>query len=284
MPFLASSIFFAMIASARLIDDPPRSAAFNMAADLHLLALCENRPAVVVRIYTWERPSITLGMAEKPGETFDRAALAREKVEWIRRPTGGRSVLHDNDITYSCTCSSGIGGMGATLMETYKVISDCLIAGLTSAGVACTASDSPPDSHLSRSRAKLPCFLSRNRHEIMVSGRKLVGSAQKRTAGAVLQHGSIPLTPAFMRLPDFLQLDNGQRETQKRLLARKCVCMQELVPDLDERTLRDCLSTGFRDTLPFPMTQSPWTEAEIAVITAVAQSEEFRKRWQSADR
>jgi lipoate-protein ligase A len=255
-----------------------------MAADLHLLSLCENRPAVFVRIYTWERPTITLGMAEKPGETFDRAALAREKVAWIRRPTGGRSVLHDGDITYSCMFASGIGGMGATLMETYKVISDCLMAGLTRAGVACNASDSPPDSHMSTHRAKLPCFLSPNRHEIMASGRKLVGSAQKRTAGAVLQHGSIPLTPAFRRLPDFLQLDSGQRETQKRLLAQKCVCMQELVPDLDERTLREYLIAGFRDTLPFPITQSPWTKDEIAAITAIAQSEEFKKRWQSGDR
>jgi lipoate-protein ligase A len=273
-----------MTITARIIDDVPRSAAFNMAADLHLLSLCESVRAVFVRMYTWERPSITLGTMEKAEPTLDRAALRRRGVEWIRRPTGGRSVLHDGDITYSCIFSSGVAGMGATLMETYEMISRCLMAGLTCAGIRCSTDDSPPDTRMSRSRAKLPCFLSPNRHEIMASGKKLVGSAQKRTARSVLQHGSVPLTPAFRNLPDFLQLDRGQREAQKLLLAEKCVCMQELVRDLDERKFRECLISGFCATLPFAATRLVWTQDEMDAITAIAESPEFRRQWQSEQR
>ncbi len=283
-PARSNEYFLSMTIVPRIIDDVPHSAAFNMAADLNLLSLCENGPAVFVRIYAWEHPSITLGTMEKAGTTLDRAALLRHGVEWIRRPTGGRSVLHDTDITYSCIFSNGAAGMGTTLMETYKVISRCLMAGLRRAGIACFAHDSPPDARMSRSRAKLPCFLSPNRHEIMASGKKLVGSAQKRTARSVLQHGSIPLTPAFRNLPDFLQLDHGQREAQKRLLEEKCVCMHELVRDLDERKFRECLLSGFRDTLPFSTTRLVWTQDEIDAITAIAESPEFRRQWQSEER
>jgi lipoate-protein ligase A len=273
-----------MTIAARIIDDVPHSAAFNMAADLHLLSLCENGPALFVRIYTWEHPSITLGAMEKARTTLDRAALLRHGVEWIRRPTGGRSVLHDADITYSCIFSIGAAGMGTTLMETYEVISRCLLAGLRCAGIGCSSNDSPYDARMSRSRAKLPCFLSPNRHEIMAAGKKLVGSAQKRTARSVLQHGSIPLTPAFRNLPDFLQLDQGQRETQKRLLEEKCVCMQELVRNLDERKFRECLISGFCGTLPFAATRLVWTLDEVDAITAIAESPEFRGQWQSEER
>ena len=269
-----------MSITARIINDSPHSAAFNMAADLHLLAACESGPAVFIRIYTWAKPSITLGIAEKPGETLDLAVLKEHGAEWIRRATGGRSVLHDHDITYSCIFSNGVSGMGATLMETYRVVSDCLMQGLRHAGVACARHDSPPGSTQSRGGAKLPCFLSPNRHEIMVSGKKLVGSAQKRTAKAVLQHGSIPLTPAFRNLPGYLLIDEKEREIQKRLLGQKCTCISEIVPEIKEQELRECLVMGFRETLPYKSTLSAWTTEEISLITKTALRADFIKRWQ----
>jgi lipoate-protein ligase A len=267
--------------TARIIDDTPHAAAFNMAADLHLLAACESGPAVFVRIYTWEKPSITLGTMEKPGETLDMAVLNQHGAEWIRRATGGRSVLHHYDITYSCIFSNGAPGMGAALMDTYRVVSDCLIAGLGHTGIRCSRHDSPLDNSLLKSGAKLPCFLSPNRHEIMASGKKLVGSAQKRTAKAVLQHGSIPLTPAFRNLPDYLRIDEKEREIQKRLLVQKCICISEIVPEIKEATFRECLIKGFCETLPCPASMSAWTPEEQKTITAIAESNDFLRRWQS---
>jgi lipoate-protein ligase A len=189
-------------------------------------------------------------------------------------------VLHDHDITYSCIFSNGAPGMGGTLMETYRVVSDCLMLGLGYAGVACVRHDSPPGSSLSRGGAKLPCFLSPNRHEIMVSGKKLVGSAQKRTSKAVLQHGSIPLTPAFRKLPDYLLIDEKEREIQKRLLLQKCTCIGEIVPEIKEKKLRECLIKGFCEPLPCPASLFAWTPEEQKTITAVAESDDFLRRWQ----
>ncbi len=270
-----------MTITARIIDDVPHSAAFNMAADLHVLSLCDKTPAITVRLYSWEKPSITLGVSEKPHETLDLGALEQAGAEWIRRPTGGRSVLHDGDITYSCIFSAHSPGMGATLMETYRVISDCLMAGLACAGIDCSRHDSPHDRVRPGGKTRLPCFLSPNRHEIMAGKRKLVGSAQKRTAGAVLQHGSIPVTGAFRNLPDFLRLSPQEREAQKSLLQEKCVCVRELRPELDEKKLRSCLIRGFCETLPFACSLSPWTPEEITTIETMANSSEFKTKWQS---
>jgi lipoyl(octanoyl) transferase len=264
---------------SRIIDDAHHDAAFNMAADLHLLSLCEQAPAVFVRIYSWEKPSITLGMTEKPTETLDLAAIAAHGVEWIRRPTGGRSVLHDHDITYSCVFSVGVEGFGATLIETYSVISRCLLNGLEKAGIRCGAHDSPPDSHLSRSNTRLPCFLSPNRHEIMAGGKKLLGSAQKRSAKAVLQHGSIPLTPAFRLLPDYLVLSEKERDAQKRMLARKTACVSEVLPGYDAVSVKRCLIDGFKGVLPFPLIEQDWSVRELADISRVSENAAFLLKW-----
>jgi lipoate-protein ligase A len=269
---------------ARIINDSPHDAAFNMAADMYLLSLCEQSPAVFVRLYSWEKPSITLGLSEKPQETLDLSAIAVNGVEWIRRPTGGRSVLHDHDITYSCVFSAeGIRDMGTTLMETYMVISKCLLSGLQNAGIDCGTHGSPLDSSLSRGSLRLPCFLSPNRHEIMVGGKKLLGSAQKRSAKAVLQHGSIPLTPAFRRLPDYLQLNSKQREEQKRLLADKTTCVAEVLPSFDLTTLKKSLIAGFEKTLPFPHEGAPWSASECEEISRLSHNRDFLIKWRSWD-
>jgi lipoate-protein ligase A len=263
----------------RIISDIAHDAAFNMAADLYLLSRCEQSQAVFVRLYSWAKPSITLGITEKPGETLDLSAIATNDLEWIRRPTGGRSVLHDHDITYSCVFSTAMKGMGITLMETYGIISSCLMNGLQKAGIHCSAHDSPLDSSLSRGSTRLPCFLSPNRHEIMTNGKKLLGSAQKRSAKAVLQHGSIPLTPAFRLLPDYLRLSVHERMTQKRLLARKTACLSEVLPEYNAAWILRCLIDGFKETLPFPIVESGWSEGEIAEILRLSESAPFREKW-----
>jgi len=267
--------------NAFLIQDRPHSAAFNMAADQYLLSTCEQRPSLFIRLYSWEKPSITLGLSEKASTTLDIPACQHYGVDWIRRPTGGRSVLHYNDITYSCLFSSSLSGMGTKLMETYSLISECLMRGLACASVQCEPHDSAIDSALARSAAKLPCFLSPNRHEIMVNGKKLVGSAQKRTSRAVLQHGSIPLLTDFRLLPDYLLLSTDERTTQKQLLTDKTICIKEILPDFNEAHIRQCIVNGFRETLPFTFTNMEWSEKDISEIERMSGSKEFIDRWQS---
>jgi lipoate-protein ligase A len=253
----------------RFIIDKSRSAEFNMAADLYLLGQCEG---LTVRFYSWDRPSVTVGYMQDAAGELDMDALRERGAVWIRRPTGGRAVLHDGDITYSCTFPKSLTAMGGGITETYRIITKCLIDGLGKASIKCAAHDSDNDIKGIRRDVKLPCFLAPNREEIMVDGRKLVGSAQKRAADAVLQHGSIPITAAYRKLPEFLRIDETEKEEQIRLLELKSCCVDELVSGATFESLAECLMDGFSSTLPFEWELIPWTPREEAEINKVKKS------------
>jgi len=268
--------------SLRIIQDIARGPAFNMAADLFLLESCVKEHAVVVRMYEWVPASITVGYMQKVSEALDFTAMEKDMVAWVRRPTGGRAVLHEHDLTYSCIFPTAVTAMGINVMETYAIISKCLMAGLTHAGIACTVMDSFDRMRETKREIKLPCFLAPNREEIMVQGRKLVGSAQKRTAAAVLQHGSIPVDDAYRKLPDYVRLSEIQRAMQKQLLASKSICLKEIDPQLTSTDLRKALMTGFTAVLPFEAERRSWSAEDLETIEALTKNKEFRDTWMTA--
>ncbi|MBD3316672.1 MAG: hypothetical protein GF344_12860 [Chitinivibrionales bacterium] len=252
-----------------------------MAADLYLLDQASKRNCITLRLYRWRAPTITIGYMQKPTELLDLQALERHGAEWIRRPTGGRAVLHHQDVTYSCVFSRKIRRMGTTLASTYRLISRGLMRGLEIAGIACEPHDSEIDSSRARREVTLPCFLAPNREEIMVAGRKLVGSAQKRQGKAVLQHGSIPLTCAFRQLPYYQKAENETRRELLALLQRKCTCVAELLPTFTESEIMSALKQGFAEILTFEAFEEPWSGEELRDIVLLSESEEFKALWMS---
>ncbi|MBD3347046.1 MAG: hypothetical protein GF401_18480 [Chitinivibrionales bacterium] len=270
-----------MPTTIRIINDPPNAASFNMAADLFLLEQCRVSNIIYLRVYRWSPPAISLGYRENPEKTLDFEAMERDGIDWIRRSTGGRAVLHDEDITYSIIFPKGITGMGGSIPQTYNLISQCLQDGFRRCGIRSSSHDSAPDIVRERTAVRLPCFLAPNRDEIMVGNKKMVGSAQKRTAHAVLQHGSIPYTDAYRNLPDYLLLPAEQRNTQKRILARKCACVREIAPSCTQETVVDNLIQGFVQTLPFNPQTENWNRKEKEIISAMARSDAFAEKWKS---
>jgi lipoate-protein ligase A len=268
-----------MTSSLRTIIDTARNPAFNMAADLFLLNSCVNHKTIFVRFYQWSPASISIGLMQDASALLDFPAMNKNNVAWIRRPTGGRAVLHENDITYSCIFPVPIVEMGKNIMETYRIISQCLMEGLKNIGIQCVSCDSTQSLTETKRELKLPCFLAPNRNEIMVEGKKLVGSAQKRGAEAILQHGSIPLTKAYRKLPDYLNLSDTRRNHQKKLLENKSMCLDDISQNLSTNKIIDALSKGFRTCLPFNAEEIPWSKEEINEISLRAESESFRKKW-----
>ena len=268
-----------MTIAFRVIDDESHSPEFNMAADLFCMESCEHNSFIYLRLYQWKPPCVTIGYMQKASQLLDFQSLNRDGMSWIRRPTGGRTVLHHHDITYSCIFPNSILSMGKTILESYSIISQCLIAGLKHAGIQCNSNDSFDDLKKTNREIKLPCFLAPNRKEIMVIGKKLIGSAQKRIANAVLQHGSIPITDAYRRLPEYLLLSDEQKKIQKELLVKKSTCLKEIDPKIKLPETRQALIKGFVESLPFESIEKPWTDEEIEKIEALADSKEFRERW-----
>ncbi|MFP4015031.1 MAG: biotin/lipoate A/B protein ligase family protein [Chitinispirillaceae bacterium] len=272
-----------MSGKIRFIIDENRPADFNMAADLHLLEHCKGKDTVFVRFYSWKRPSITIGYMQKASELLDLETIRNRNAQWIRRPTGGRAVLHEEDITYSCVFSKHLQWMGTSIAHTYRIITECLMEGLRRASIICDAHDSYDDLREVKRNVKLPCFLAPNRDEIMVNKRKLVGSAQKRVLGAVLQHGSIPLTKAYTRLPEYLNIQEEEKRSQTRLLRLKGTSIREWAPEASFEFMAEKLMEGFSSKLPMPTLNSPWSTDEKNSINRLAQSADFRRKWKSID-
>jgi len=265
----------------RFIIDELKSACFNMAADLYLLDQCEKDDVVTVRFYSWTRPSITLGYMQNASEELDLDAVDKAGIDWIRRPTGGRAVLHDGDVTYSCIFPRSISEMGSGIIQTYRLITECLLNGFHRAAIKCDAHGSSAEIKNLKREVKLPCFLAPNRDEIMVSGKKLVGSAQKRNASAVLQHGSIPITDDCFKLPQYLKICGEEREKQTKLLREKSSFVHEWTPDAAFCTIVQCLMDGFSSVLPFKCEVRGWDVQEEIAINNMILGDDFTKRWKS---
>lgn len=252
-----------MSLSLRYIDDGPRSARFNMAADKYLLGKYADSDIMVLRTYTWEVPSITIGMLQDANSVLDRERIQRDGAQWVRRPTGGRPVLHYQDCTYSCVFSQKHGSLGHTVKETYAIISGCLQNALKMLGINSQTHDSDLLFNQLKREQKLPCFLAPNRDEIMVDGKKLIGSAQRRTAGAVLQHGSLPVSDAYQCLPDYLNIPESQREIQKKLLQNKTINLSALDPALNYTRVSKAILEGFIQLLQIPFDEQLWSNEEL---------------------
>ncbi len=182
--------------SWRFIDSGPAPGARNMAVDEELLrAAAAGTGGPVLRFYSWDPPAVSLGRFQDEASSLHVDACRRLGVDIVRRATGGRAVLHHRDLTYSIICPSGNSLFPRNVPGTYKIIAGGLLAGFTNLGI--TAEMAARPIRRVSTGAKLQrdpsCFAVPSWYEIVAQGRKIVGSAQRRVAGAFLQHGSILL-------------------------------------------------------------------------------------------
>ena len=183
----------------RVFRDPARAGAENMAAD-HTLAHSVAQggpssgkgsaaPPAVLRLYTWKRPTISFGRNEPVLGVYSPDSDQLRNIDLVRRPTGGRAVLHDAELTYAVAVPSrALGGA----RETYRVLNHALLNAVRSLGTVADIHGDPNERALPLSAG--PCFQSPAEGEVIVNGRKLIGSAQARIGGALLQHGSIMIS------------------------------------------------------------------------------------------
>jgi lipoyl(octanoyl) transferase len=178
----------------RYLDSGPASGAENMAVDEGLLRDAVSPGALpVLRFYTWSPPAVSLGRFQNKERAVNAEACQRRGFDIVRRITGGRAVLHCNELTYSVIARTESDLFPNDILGTYKVIAAGLLAGLRELGIAAEmVSRSGRHAGMVKSSPQEPaCFSSPSWYEILVKGRKIIGSAQRRVGGAFLQHGSI---------------------------------------------------------------------------------------------
>jgi lipoate-protein ligase A len=177
-----------------LILDDELDGKSNMAIDAALLEEIDGAqdPKTVVRFYRWRRPTVSLGRNQRVDTAVDEAFCSEQGIDIVHRPTGGRAVLHDDELTYAVV-SNDSTYFGDTIYANYKSVSEALCAAFNRVGVPAILA---PETRRVASHAggnDLPCFMSPSRYELTVQGRKIVGSAQRRLRRSFLQHGSMPI-------------------------------------------------------------------------------------------
>ena len=165
-----------------------RSGAANMTIDASLLAEAARSGRSFLRLYRFDPPCLSLGRNEAARAHYDHTAIARLGLDVVRRPTGGGAVWHEHEVTYAVAAPiATFGGLRAA----YHAIHARLAAALQTLGVATTLAPDRPTARLPDRRSS--CFATPVGGEVLVGGRKVVGSAQVREGRAFLQHGSILL-------------------------------------------------------------------------------------------
>lgn len=180
----------------RLLDTGARDGAWNMACDVALMARARGTGESVFRVYAWSNPTLSFGRHEAARARYDASAIAAGGVDVVRRPTGGRALLHHREVTYSVTARID---QAESLPASMRRINQLLLRTLHRLGVPAAEAEEP--------RSMRPegaaCFALPAPGELTLGGRKLVGSAQLRHDGALLQHGSILLDDDQPRIAGF---------------------------------------------------------------------------------
>ncbi|HEX2081068.1 MAG TPA: lipoate--protein ligase family protein [Longimicrobium sp.] len=168
----------------RLVETPPAPGAWNMAVDQALADTVREGGAPVLRVYRWSPACLSLGRSQ-PSDGYDRDEIRRRGLDVVRRPTGGRAVLHHRELTYSAAVREDVLGGPR---PAYAAINRALVDGLRRLGVP---AQMQPGGARAPVPSLVPCFEQPVEGEVTAGGRKLVGSAQRREQGVLLQHGSL---------------------------------------------------------------------------------------------
>lgn len=247
----------------RVIYDSPTIGARNMAVDEAIMsAVAAGDAPPTLRFYDWSPACLSLGYAQKMTDV-DVERLRAYGWDIVRRPTGGRAILHLDELTYSVALPAEHPVAGNGIIESYRQLSSALLAGLGFLGAQLQA-----NRREDRSAINVPvCFEVPSHYEVTAAGRKLVGSAQVRRKNGVLQHGSLPLRGDIARICDTLVYpDDDAREAAKALVRTRATTLEEALGGrvVTWRDAADAIARGFAETFDLELIAEPLSAAELA--------------------
>jgi len=225
---------------------PPRPPWAQMAIDRWLLTRAESSTvAPVVRLYGWDRPTLTLGRHQRVEEEgVDLAACARHGVAVVRRPTGGRAVLHGPGLTYAIVAP--LPHPGATVVACYRWAIAPLFTALAELGLE-VAELGRSHGAAGPAALRVACYAAPSAGEVALAGRKWIGSAQRRLRRCFLQHGAIPFTRDAASLADCLRFpDEAARTRWSVALARRTADPAPHLSGHTPATLAAAIASGYR--------------------------------------
>jgi lipoyl(octanoyl) transferase len=265
------------------IDSGACSPSYNMALDEALLNWhSKGLIPPVIRFYQWNPATLSIGYFQKAEKEIDLEAVKMHGFGFVRRPTGGRAVLHDKELTYSVIVSEEHPNMPQSVTEAYRIISQGILEGFRELGL--DAYFAVPESDEEKANLKNPrssvCFDAPSWYELVVEGRKVAGSAQTRQKGVILQHGSILLDLDDELLYNLFKFPNDRvKERMLRAFRSKAVAINDLRKEpvlIDEA--RIAFEKGFAKGLEIELRPYVLTEEQEAEVMQLA-----RERYENDD-
>jgi len=245
----------------RLLTTAAAHGAWNMAVDeavLEHIGRGESLPTL--RLYAWDPACLSLGQAQ-PFADIDESRLRDHGWEAVRRATGGRAILHTDELTYSVIASADEPAFAGTLLESYNRLASGLLLAVRALGLPADMRTGP---RLAVDASNPVCFEAPSTYEITVGGKKLIGSAQARRREGVLQHGSLPLTGDLGRITEALVFgENGARQNAAaRLLSRATTAESVLGRRVSWEEAAEAFRRGFESALGILLTAGSLSESE----------------------
>lgn len=257
----------------RLIKTPPAVGPWNMAVDEAILESVRNSSSPpTLRLYAWNPPCISIGYAQSISDV-DMDALVKYNWMCVRRTTGGRAILHTDELTYAVIGPQSDPRLAGGVLESYRKLSQALLRALELMSIPAVASHKTDrlsgnphtqDSGITRSSNPV-CFEVPSNYEITVEGKKLIGSAQARRKGGVLQHGSLPLDGDLTRITRALVFpsDNERAAAAARLLDRATTVENVMGHPVPWDIAAGAFCEAFEDTLNLDLQQASLTRLEL---------------------
>jgi lipoyl(octanoyl) transferase len=247
----------------RLLTTPPAGGAWNMAVD-EAIAVHAGRGDVLptLRFYQWQPACVSLGRHQALTD-IDLPRCRDLGYDVVRRATGGRAILHTDELTYAVVGPQDNPVLAGAVLDSYLRLSQGLLAGLVRLGL--TVSKAPPTNR-SGADAGPVCFEVPSAYEIVAGGRKLVGSAQSRRQGWVLQHGTLPLAGDVSRLVEVVALaDEAERPALRIGLGERAVTVADLLGrEVSFDQAAEALAAGFAEALEIRLEPASLTAEELA--------------------
>ena len=268
----------------RFIDTGSLSPAMNMAIDEAILTVhSEGKTLPTVRFYTWDPATLSIGYFQKAEKEINFEKVREYGLGFVRRPTGGRAVLHDKELTYSVIVSENYPEMPSQVTEAYRVISNGLLKGFQNLGfhaeMVSLASEEEKAKYASLGSSA--CFDSPSWYELVVEGKKVAGSAQTRQKGTILQHGSILLDWDVDMLFNVLNFPSERvKERMKASFLDKAVAINllgEQVVTLEEA--KKAFFAGFAEGLEIELVPSELTKEELDLAKELAEQRYGTEEW-----
>jgi len=266
------------LATWRLLNSGSADGATNMATDEAILtAVTEGESLPTLRFFAWEPPCLSIGYNQATDEV-DITECQQAGVDVVRRPTGGRAILHTDELTYSIVAPQSEPRVAGGVVESYRRLSAGLVRGLRLLGVDVAQAEA---GHGQNADVSAACFDAPSAYEVTAGGKKLVGSAQVRRREAVLQHGSLPLRGDITRICRYLVVPSEERCQALRQELRARATSLELVLGrvVPFAQVVEALVRGFSEALNLHLKPGELSRHELALVRQFRREKYTSEAW-----